>query len=284
MNDIKDYIYEDLRDADFSGRDLSLCDFSYAWMDRANLRNSRIHDSTFVCARLNKADLRGAYIKQTKFVGADLRRARLTGLYLYCEDFTCTDLRYADLEGAYLANASFRSASFYGANLRGAIMDNADFKKAHLEGADLKNTRCWGTDFRRASFEGALLTGASLRGALLEDSNIEKANLSEIWLDLDDILEQIEAEVPVVLDALRDGRIDGGIEEGECCSLVGTIARARGVSYRDLRKNLRPQESWHWFHAIVAGDTPETSPIVKLTVEHIEGWLASRDASRGENQ
>lgn len=81
-------------------------------------------------------------------------------------------------------------------------------------------------------------------------------------------------EVPGLLLALREGRVDGSQYEGECACLVGTIANLRHCKTVDLG-SIRPDSnrpSERWFMAIQPGDTPEKSPITKITIEWIEEW------------
>jgi hypothetical protein len=116
----------------------------------------------------------------------------------------------------------------------------------------------------------AYLAGADLRGA----------NLRDVREDIEAVLALAPDEAPAVLAALEAGRVDGSVYEGECSCLVGTIARARGVEYRDLGA-LRPDASRpaeRWFFAIRQGDTPATSPIVAWTADVVREWIAAHDA------
>ena len=129
---------------------------------------------------------------------------------------------------------------------------------------------------------GAILTGADLTDANLTDANLTRAkldgaNLSPIREDIYDILRRAVPEVPALLAALREGRVDGSTYTGQCACLCGTIANARGVDISSLayRDPFRPAE--RWFLAIRKGDTPATSPIAKIT----EGWIVDFMAEPG---
>jgi hypothetical protein len=163
------------------------------------------------------------------------------------------------------------------ADLRGANLGGADLRGADLRGADLRGANLGGANLRDAYLRGADLGGANLGGANLGDANLRDANLGEIKHDLWAILCQQPAEVAGLKQAIIGGKVDGSTYEGECCCLVGTIAKEAGCGYESLPNlqpdNQRPAE--RWFLGVNHGDTPETNQISKLTLEWIEEWLAT---------
>jgi hypothetical protein len=92
------------------------------------------------------------------------------------------------------------------------------------------------------------------------------------------VLETSPDEVQYLLEALRAGRVDGSAYEGECCCLVGTLARGRGVGYRSIPglepDSNRPAE--RWFTGISAGNVPATNQVAAITQRWIAEWLAER--------
>ena len=155
------------------------------------------------------------------------------------------------------------------------IRPGADLSGANFTGAILTRADLSGADLTRANFTGADLTRANLSGANLYQANLYQANLNPIKHDLWAILNYHPHEVAGVQAALREGRTDGALYEGECACLIGTIANIRRCSYKSLLvapDSDRPAE--RWFFAITRGDTPETSPIAKITDEWITEWLA----------
>ena len=162
------------------------------------------------------------------------------------------DLSHANLERVDLAGANLR-----GANLRGANLWSANLEGANLAGANLKD---------------ADLSRANLAGAYLKGTNLSKDNLSEIKKDFYAILKNAKNEVPGLLLALQEGRIDGSVYEGDCACLVGTIANLQGCNYERIPGIVpsidRPAE--RWFLAIQEGDTPDTNPISAITEEWIK--------------
>jgi len=176
-------------------------------------------------ARQNDANLRGA----------DLRYA----------DLSSADLRYADLRGADL-----RYANLYDANLRGANLSDADLSGADLRYADLSSA-----DLRYADLRGADLSSANLRGADLRYADLSDADLRSVKADFWAILTTARKEIPGLITAMREGRIDGSTYSGECACLVGTIANVRHVSADTLEQDSRrPAEQW--FLMINKGDKP----------------------------
>lgn len=173
-------------------------------------------------------------------------------------------------KSTYLESADLRGANLRGANLRGANLEDANLRGADLRGANLES----------ANLVSANLGGANLRGADLESANLASADLSAIRADLREILAAAPADVPGLLAALREGRVDGSTYEGECCCLVGTLARVRGVDYASI-PGIEPQSSRpaeRWFLGITKGDTPATSQFSAIT----EGWIVEWMAERAE--
>ena len=153
-----------------------------------------------------------------------------------------------------------------------AVSKGADLEGADLKGADLKGANLRGADLKGADLEGAYLKWADLKWAYLKWANLEGANLSSIKNDFWEILLKTKNEIPGLKKALINGKIDGSCYEGECCCLVGTIAKLKQCEYRTLEgvapNASRPAESW--FTNIDPGDTPENSQVVKITLEWIE--------------
>jgi uncharacterized protein YjbI with pentapeptide repeats len=185
------------------------------------------------------------------------------GANLGAADLRGADLGYADLRGANL-----RDANLGRANLRGADLGDADLGRANLGGANLRD---------------ADLGYADLRGANLRGANLGGADLRSFRTDLWDVLLRAQPELPALRAALVSGRVNGSIYEGPCSCLVGTIATARGCSYRDLDgitpNSSRPAEQW--FMCIRMGDTPETSTVVAQTVAWIDEFTALLGAGAG---
>ena len=174
----------------------------------------------------------------------------------------------------------------FGAAITAAIEAGADLRDANLTGADLHDANLRAANLRAANLTGADLTGANLTGANLHDANLRDANLTDANLtgvrdDLFAVLDSAPAEVPALLCALQEGRVDGSSYQGECSCLVGTIATARGVNFDDI-PGLRPDSNRpaeRWFLAI----RPEMSgnnPIVAKTIEWVGEWLRKNETAK----
>lgn len=96
--------------------------------------------------------------------------------------------------------------------------------------------------------------------------------------DLYRVLSRSAEEVPGLLNALRDGDINGSAYYGECACLLGTLARLRGCDHDQIPGLVpdphRPAETW--FRNIRPGDTPTNNIHAALTAAWIETWLAWR--------
>lgn len=98
--------------------------------------------------------------------------------------------------------------------------------------------------------------------------------------DIFEILSHAPGEVRGVQEALREGRIEGLYYEGDCCCLVGTIAKLRrrdcdGLPGISLDGN-RPAEAW--FEYIHTTHTPENNERARMT----DGWLTEWLGMYGE--
>jgi hypothetical protein len=171
----------------------------------------------------------------------------------------------ADTLQAALRKLLESRTSLYRANLGGANLRYANLGDANLSGANLSG----------ANLHYANLSYANLGDANLSYANLSGANLQSFKNGLWGILLHAKGEIPGLLSALKEGRVDGSVYEGDCACLVGTLANVRGCNYREL-PGIKPDISCpaeSWFMGIHKGDSPETSNISKLTVEWIEEFL-----------
>jgi hypothetical protein len=155
-------------------------------------------------------------------------------------DLSSADLSYADLRYANLSSANLSSANLSSANLSSANLSSANLSYANLSSANLSS---------------ANLSSANLSSADLSSANLSYANLRSFKADLWMTLTQNRHEVPALIAALTEGRVDGSTYEGPCACLVGTIANAKDVSYDELEHSAsNPAEVW--FSMIRNGDKP----------------------------
>jgi hypothetical protein len=90
--------------------------------------------------------------------------------------------------------------------------------------------------------------------------------------DLWAVLLKSRNEIAELKQALIKGEIDGSKYDGECCCLMGTIAKIKKCHYKVL-PNLKAdssEPSEKWFMLLSPGMTPETSEVCKLTLNWIE--------------
>src|SRR3990167_803422 len=252
------------------------------WWDGTTLHEVEATDTRDALQKLvlTGANLRDANLRDANLTGADLTDANLTGANLMDANLTGANLSGADLmdanlTGANLSGADLMDANLTGANLSGADLMDANLTGANLSGADLMDANLTGANLSGADLMDANLTGANLSGADLMDANLMDANLTIIRDDLWAVLSSAPAEVPALLQALANGKVDGSTYSGTCACLVGTIANARGCDVNSLGA-LKPQ-SWRpaerFFLGIKPGDTPENSQAAKLAHEWASEWL-----------
>ena len=200
---------------------------------------------------------------------------RFSGAVQFTAEIDCADdaprsvkvglsVKWAIKTGARLVGASLDRASLDRAKLDGASLDGASLVGASLVGASLDRASLDG-----ASLDGAKLDGAKLDGARLDGARLVGASLRPIRADVFDILLRSQKEVTSLLASLRSGKINGSAYEGECACLCGTIANARGVSYRLLGFTDASRAAERWFTGISIGDTPSNNQVAKIT----EAWI-----------
>jgi len=198
-------------------------------------------------ARESDADLSAANLGGANLGGANLGGANLSAANLGGANLGGANLGGAYLGGAYLGGAYLRDASLRGANLSGANLRDANLRGANLRGANLRDA-----SLRGANLSDASLSDANLSGAYLSDAYLSGAYLRSIEADFRYILSRAHKEVPALIAALKDGRVDGSTYEGGCACLVGTLenAGADGLPH----EGSSPAESW--FAPISKGTKP----------------------------
>jgi hypothetical protein len=102
--------------------------------------------------------------------------------------------------------------------------------------------------------------------------NIKFANFEDLYK----VLSQAPNEVPALLKAVRDGRIDGSVYEGPCCCLKGTLAAACGKKPRDVFEVDSTSPAEALFLPIKPGMTPENSSLVAEIERRIVTWMNDR--------
>ena len=168
-------------------------------------------------------------------------RNRWTNAVQFTADITCAP----DAAIGVRIGLAVKWARQNGANLSGANLSGANLRGANLSGANLSG----------ANLSGADLSYADLRDADLSDADLRYADLRSFKADFWAILTTARKEIPGLISAIREGRIDGSTYSGECACLVGTIANVRHVSADTLeRDSSRPAEQW--FLMIKKGDKP----------------------------
>jgi uncharacterized protein YjbI with pentapeptide repeats len=146
-----------------------------------------MQQSLFSFADLNKADLKNAYLKGANLQGAKLREANLEGVNLNEANLKSADLWGANLKHASLILADLTSAELSWANLNGASLQRAKCNTAvmmstQMRKADLRDAVLVRVDFSGAFMNEANLEGANLESIMMNRTNLSAANLSEVNL------------------------------------------------------------------------------------------------------
>ncbi len=166
--------------------------------------------------------------------------------------FTATVEVTPDMTARFKLGLAVKWARKNDANLSGADLSGANLSGADLRGANLRDANLRDADLRDAVLSGADLSGANLRDAVLSGADLRTFK-ADLWMTL----HQARAEVPGLIAALIEGRVDGSQYEGECACLVGTLANVRHVSYITAFPDASSQHpAEQWFLMIRKGDKP----------------------------
>ena len=220
-------------------------------------------------ADLSDTDLSGADLSYTDLSYTDLSDADLS-----YTDLSYTDLSYTDLSDTDLSGANLRRTNLYCADLRRANLYCTDLNYVKLSGANLRRTNLYCADLRRADLNYAKLSGANLSGA-------KEDFLREVL--------KMPGELEFLRDAIRNGKINGSVYDGECACLAGTLSKATGKSW-SIFKDDSPIEIdasstlARFFMGIAEGDTPETNPISAIALEWTNKAISIRDSKKETNQ
>lgn len=227
--------------------------------------------------------------KALEFKNNILLDANLYGGDFQDADFHDADLSFvnfhgANLMGANLTNTNLSSGCFNHALVRGANLSYSNLHETDFENANLSNVNfqysklscanLYDADIRNADFTGADLYDIELAGVLLKG-----ANLSVVRDDMWAVLAQNPNEVPALIAALQGGMVDGSESTGECACLIGTLANACHVYFKDMvpePDERRPAEKF--FFLIRKGDTPETSDAAALALQWATEFLTPLSA------
>jgi uncharacterized protein YjbI with pentapeptide repeats len=193
------YADQNLRAADFRGKDLENASFFRSDLEGAHLEGANLKNADFHAANLKSANFVGANLEGAKWDGATLNFAILEFVHLEGAKFGASDLIAARLNGAHLDGADLESsdlsgAKLVGAHLTGALLNAASLKLANLTDADLSHADLKEANLFNAVFRGAILEDANLAGvddaryadftdanltnAALEDADLSKAILT----------------------------------------------------------------------------------------------------------
>jgi hypothetical protein len=164
------------------------------------------------------------------------------------------------------------------ANLRDANLRNADLRNANLRNANLRDADICNADLRNAN-----LRNADLRDA----ENIPEYIINLFKKDMLYVLMHSVKEVPFLKKKLLSGEINGTQYEGECCCLVGTLAKADGgmenfVSQIPFYEKGLKNPCEQLFFQIQEGDTPENNQFAKIALDVIEYFEKSITQSEAE--
>lgn len=117
----------------------------------------------------------------------------------------------------------------------------------------------------------------------LPETKMKVANLelSDIKEDCFRILSAVPDEVPALIKAIDEGKIDGRVYTGRCACLIGTIANILNCYPHEIEgidlDVTSPAE--RFFLLILPEDTPTTNPVSAMCKQWCEEFMATQTES-----
>lgn len=246
--------FEDMANWQLAGVDLSMIDFTGAFMAGANLTKANLQGCNFFMADLEGADLTGANLVGSNLRGARLTRCNLTNARLDGADLSkgqitlefvkkserlealgsapratgvySTDLSSSTMQRSVLVNANLTDCDMTGADLSGADAKGADLSGSILLDANLKDLH-----IDDARFDGAVTFGAHMDESLRGQLKARGASESQFGRKVD-----LPALLALHQTWLETEGAEGGPLNVECADLSGAILSKRDLSSARLRR------------------------------------------------
>lgn len=234
---------------------------------------------------VSNSNLRGCNLSDCDLRYTDFRSCDMSGV-----NFTRSDLRYCDLSSANLARSILNHANMSYCILNNTYLTRADLRNVDLSDGVLDYCDLTGSDLRECDLRDcdlrySFFNGCDLRGVDFYGCDLRGADLTPIRDDIWAVLSSAPNEVPGLISAIKEGRVDGSTYEGACACLVGTIANVKHVKINSITgvtaDSLRPAE--RFFMGIEEWDTPETSQFSALALQWCEEWLNRMQEAFGNN-
>jgi uncharacterized protein YjbI with pentapeptide repeats len=245
-----------IEEADLSNLDLSGIDFSNSKFDNSTFDNSKFYNSKFYNSKFYNSTFDNSKFYNSKFYNSTFDNSTFYNSKFYNSTFD-----NSKFYNSKFYNSTFDNSTFYNSKFYNSTFDNSTFYNSKFYNSTFDNSKFYNSKFYNSTFDSPSFISLKESGAL-----------EPIRCDFFGRMLILKKEVPALRQALVDGKVNGSAYEGECSCFMGTVANARHCKYNAIPE-LKPDinsDTERWFMAISKGDTPETSPIVKQTVEWID--------------
>lgn len=165
----------DLRDADFTGRNLSGLLLTRADCTGAKFDGATLSNVTFTQCELASASLRGISVPQ-------LNRAPRRLTFNHCK-LDQTDFSNANISEAWFSNSDIAQSNFDGVNIERAGLYTSNFRNTCLANCNLTHAEIRSSHFNRCNLTLTNLTRSHLKDMHLCDSDIQGANFNEAEIE-----------------------------------------------------------------------------------------------------
>lgn len=170
-----------LAECQLAGLDLSLMDFTDAYLVRCNLDRANLRGTIF-----RGAILTGSVFDEADLTGANFERADMRGAVFHGTDLTRSSLAAADLRQNPETESGWEEAEacrFRGAKLAQTVFKDAKLVSVDFSGSYMLETDFSGADLRKSNFAAADLQAIRLTNTELEGADFALAVVDQLTRD-----------------------------------------------------------------------------------------------------
>lgn len=154
-----------LRRIDLSGLDLSEADFTFAILEQAQLRETKLWRATGQHVVVGKALMNGANLEEAVFDNAEANGAKF-------HETRLVSVKFRD--------ATLTGAEFYGAAMQGALLDRSNLEGATFDAANLSDAYFRGASFSESTLK-SIARNRTWREAHFDDDVYERLSTLSAW-------------------------------------------------------------------------------------------------------
>lgn len=196
MDQQKDGIAINLKDADLSGLDLSGrtieainfedCNLNNVNFSRTTIKKGEFKNGLLIGGNFEKADLSGVNFNGCAMQKVNLSHVRIEGVGIKGSNLANASLKRASVEFSNLnvfKDVNLTDADFSGSNISWLYGENINFKNANFNAASILESQIKDCSFVNASLENAELYSVVFLDCEMQESTLAKAKITNVTFD-----------------------------------------------------------------------------------------------------